>query len=141
MEPIYLTEFKEVGPEVEEFLETGLLVLFEVGAPPELAEMSVLHDPISRREEPPGVGDVVAIGDKEFRITAIGEKAWKNIQDLGHAVFMFNGANEVELPGQIYLEEQGAEDLSKVVRSGVRLEIKAGTGTAAQDREASARES
>lgn len=141
MESIYLTEIKEVGPEVEEFLEMGLLVLFEVGAPPELAEMSVLHEPTHMREDPPEAGDVLAIGEREFRITAVGEKAWKNIDDLGHAVFMFNGATEVELPGQIYLEQQGAEALGEVVRAGVRLEIKAGAGTAAADRKESARES
>ncbi|MDX6381236.1 MAG: glucitol/sorbitol system component [Rubrobacteraceae bacterium] len=142
MESIYLTEIKEVGPEVEEFLEMGLLVLFEVGAPPELAEMSALHEPSHRREDPPEAGDVLAIGEREFRITAVGEKAWKNIEDLGHAVFMFNGATEVELPGQIYLEEQGVEDLGEVVRPGVRLEIKADAGTAATvDRKESARES
>ena len=35
-EPIYLTEVTEIGPEVAEFLEAGLLILFEAGAPPEL---------------------------------------------------------------------------------------------------------
>ena len=46
MEPIYRTEIKEIGPEVPEFLEMGLLITFAVGAPPEL---SVLHEPTHRR--------------------------------------------------------------------------------------------
>ena len=87
-EPIYLTEVTEIGPEVAEFLEAGLLILFEAGAPPELAEIAVLHEPISGpREDPPKAGDILIIRSREFRITAIGYKAWQNIQDLGHAVF------------------------------------------------------
>jgi glucitol/sorbitol PTS system EIIA component len=124
-EPIYLTEVTEIGPEVAEFLEAGLLILFETGAPPELAEIAVLHDPSARREEAPEPGDVLDIGGHEFRITAVGYKAWQNVQDLGHAVFKFDGAREPELPGQIHLEGQGAESLGEVVRPGARLEIRA----------------
>ncbi len=125
-EPIYLTEVTELGPEVAEFLEAGLLILFQAGAPPELAEIAVLHEPISRREAPPEPGDVLAIGHLEFRITAVGSKAWQNIQDLGHAVFRFSGSAEAELPGEIHLEERGAENLGETVRPGVRVEIKSG---------------
>jgi glucitol/sorbitol PTS system EIIA component len=126
-ERIYLTEVTEIGPEVAEFLEAGLLILFQAGAPPELAEIAVLHEPISGpREDPPETGDVLAIGPREFRITAIGSKAWQNVQDLGHAVFKFSGSQEAELPGEIHLEEEGAEDLDELVRPGVRMEIKAG---------------
>ena len=135
MEPIYLTEVKEIGPEVADFLEAGLLILFETGAPPELAEIAVLHDPSARREEPPEPGDVLEIEGHEFCITAVGYKAWKNVEDLGHAVFKFDGAGEPELPGQIHLEGQGVESLGEVVRPGARLEIRAA------DREVEARES
>lgn len=131
METIYRTEIKEIGAEVGAFLEEKYLILFEVGAPPELAEMSVLHDCSHMREEPPAPGDVLSIGEKEFRVTAVGEKVWKNIGDLGHAVFVFNGAREAEMPGQICLEEAGAEGLAETVRPGTRLEMKAGTGTTA----------
>ena len=138
MEPIYRTEIKEIGPEVPEFLEMGLLITFAVGAPPEL---SVLHEPTHRRERAPEPGDVLAIGPLEFRITAVGGKAWKNVVDLGHAVFAFNGATEVELPGQIYVEPQGAELLSQEIRPGARLEIRAGARSAvARDREGTVRE-
>jgi PTS system glucitol/sorbitol-specific IIA component len=126
-ESIYLTEVTEIGPEVAEFLEAGLLILFEAGAPPELAEIAVLHAPISGpREDPPEAGDILAIGSREFRITAIGYKAWQNILDLGHAVFKFSGFEEAELPGEIHLEQQGAEELNEAIRPGVRVEIRSG---------------
>ncbi len=128
MGSIYLTEVTKVGPEVEEFLEEAkTLVLFEEGAPPELAEMSVLHEHSERREEPPEVGDVMVIGGKEFQITAVGESAWKNMLELGHATFKFDGANEAELPGHICLEEAGSEDIGESIQPGVRVEIKPAT--------------
>ena len=60
-----------------------------------------------------------------FRITAVGYKAWQNVQELGHAVFKFDGSPEAELPGQIHLEGAGVENLGEVVRPGARLEIRA----------------
>jgi PTS system glucitol/sorbitol-specific IIA component len=122
---IYLTEVTKVGPEVEELLEEArTLVLFEEGAPPELAEMSVLHEHSEKREEPPEAGDVMVIAGREYRITAVGESAWKNMLKLGHASFKFNGAKEVELPGEICLEESGSGDVGQSIRPGVRLEIR-----------------
>ena len=123
METIYRTEITELGPEVPEFLDMGLLILFKAGAPPELAEMSAMHEPETFREEPPKVGDILAVGDRELRITAVGERAWKNVRDLGHVVFKFNGQDETEAPGEIYLEE--TEGLSGLFQPGTRLEIKA----------------
>lgn len=122
---IYLTEITELGPEVSDFLDTGLVVLFQAGAPPELAEMSVLHEPTDLREEPPQTGDVLVIGDRQLRITAVGEKAWHNVHEMGHVVFKFNGHGETELPGEIYLEE--TEGLSELFQPGAKLEIKEAT--------------
>jgi PTS system glucitol/sorbitol-specific IIA component len=120
-----MTEVTNVGPEVEELLEeAGTLVLFEEGAPPELAEMSVLHLRSESREDPPEVGDMMVIDGREFRITAVGDSAWKNMLKLGHASFKFNGAEEVELPGEICLEEPGSGDIGESIRPGVRLEIR-----------------
>ncbi len=125
MATIYLTEITEIGPEVPEFIEVGYLILFQAGAPPELAEMSVLHEPESPRDAPPETGDILAIGAKELRITAVGERAWNNVRELGHVVFKFNGLDETELPGEIYVEETDA--LSELVQPGARLEIKEAT--------------
>jgi PTS system glucitol/sorbitol-specific IIA component len=126
LEPIYVTELRDIGPEVAEFLEEGYLILFQMGVPAELAEMAVLHEVSHMRPEPPERGDVLSIGESRFRITAVGTKAWQNVRELGHAVFVFNGAQEPEMPGQICLEEGGTENLAGSLRPGVRLEIKAG---------------
>ena len=125
MDSIYSTEVTEVGPEVADLLEAAdTLILFEAGAPPELAEISVLHEHSSRREEPPVPGDVVVIGPHEFGITAVGSTAWKNVLQLGHASFKFNGAKEAELPGEICLQPEGSESLSGEIGPGTPVEIK-----------------
>lgn len=123
-EIIYSTEVTELGPEVAEFLGADLMILFAEGAPPELAEISVNHRPSEKRETPPSPGDVLIIAGNEMRITAIGEKAWPNVLQLGHAVFKFNGATEVELPGEIYIDKPEDLDLSELVVPGAKIEIK-----------------
>ena len=125
-EQIYLTEVTEIGVEVPDFLETGLMILFESGAPPELAEISVQHTPTTRRDEPPEPGDVLLLGESEFRITAVGYKAWQNVTDLGHAVFKFDGQQEPELPGQIHLDGPDADKLPDLISPGLRIEIRKG---------------
>ena len=125
MSSIYLTEITRIGPEVEGLLEEAeTLILFEEGAPPELAEMSVLHEHSEKREEPPEAGDVVVLDGREFEITAVGDSAWKNMLQIGHASFKFNGAREVELPGEICVEGPGPGDVGESLRPGVRLEIR-----------------
>lgn len=126
MDYIYRTEITEVGPDVEEMLDAaGSLITFENGAPPELAEISVLHEHTDQREDPPVPGDTLAIGPREFEITAVGGVAWKNMLELGHAAFKFNGAEEANLPGEICLEEQDVETVKKMIEPGVSLEIRA----------------
>ena len=126
MEKIYSTQIRELGPEAADFLAAKMAILFEAGAPPELAEMSVLHEPDACREDPPEVGDVLSVGGEEARITAIGEKAWQNMRAMGHAVLKFNGEGEPELPGDICLEELGDAELAGAFRPGVRLELREG---------------
>lgn len=120
---IYATEITSLGPEAPDFLDAGLAILFQTGAPPELMEISVLHDPPRPpREDPPRPGDVLAVGDRELRITAVGEKAWTNVRELGHVVLKFNGMSKTELPGEMYVEE--AENLGALFQPGARLEIR-----------------
>jgi len=95
----------EIGPLVEEFVQAGILVFFQVGAPPELAEFSILHEPSdSFTDVEPG--DIVAIDGNRFRVTAVGEVANKNIRDLGHLIMKANGRSEPELPGDVCVEEK-----------------------------------
>jgi len=100
----YATTVTSVGEQVPEFAGQGLLIWFAEGAPEELHFFAVLHRPTVITG---GVraGDVVRIGDKAFRVTAVGEVANDNMVNLGHMDLKANGASEAPLPGDICLEE------------------------------------
>jgi PTS system glucitol/sorbitol-specific IIA component len=93
----------EIGPLVPEFLASKILVFFKVGAPPELAEFSILHEPgdfISDVE----IGDRIVVGEADYRVTAVGDVANKNIRELGHLIMKANGLSKPELPGDVCVE-------------------------------------
>ena len=68
-------------------------------APEELAEISVLHT-ISAVYKEPAPGDTMKIGDKEFKITAVGVEAPYTLRELGHCTVNFGGGEEAALPGR-----------------------------------------
>jgi glucitol/sorbitol PTS system EIIA component len=98
---IFSTQISAIGPEVDSLLENGVLILFAEGAPPELAEVSVLHKVKKATTEAPGVGSILTIGNESTKITAVGPAAWKKVVDMGHVVINFNGASAAERPGEI----------------------------------------
>lgn len=95
----------EIGPLVSEFIENKILVFFKVGAPPELAEFSILHEPSNFFSEV-RPGDQIAIKDQFYRVTAVGEVANQNIRELGHLVLKCNGRSQTELPGDVCVEDK-----------------------------------
>ena len=75
---------------VPDFVEKGMLIFFGEGAPAELHDISVLHQPdvtIGGLE----VGDVLTLGDRQFPILAVGAVANDNLVRLGHIDLKFNG--------------------------------------------------
>jgi PTS system glucitol/sorbitol-specific IIA component len=100
----YATTVTAVGEQVPEFVGQGLLIWFAEGAPEELHFFCVLHRP-SVTTGGVRAGDVVRIGDRSFRVTAVGEVANDNMVNLGHMDLKANGATEAPLPGDICLEE------------------------------------
>lgn len=95
----------EIGPLVSEFIEAQILVFFKVGAPPELAEFAILHEP-SAFFEALCPGDQIVIGADKFQVTAVGEVANNNIRELGHLVMKCNGRTSAELPGDVCVEDR-----------------------------------
>lgn len=104
------------GAEALEFLsdsDNSFFILFNENAPEELAEISVLHT-ISAVYKDPAPGDTFKIGDKEFKITAVGVEAPYTLRELGHCTINFSGGEEAALPGCVMLEgseKVTAEDL------------------------------
>lgn len=94
-----------IGPFTQEFLDHNIIVLFGASAPEELVEFSVIHDG-QTLHAPLVAGDVVQIGDEQFSILAVGDVANENFKNLGHLVLKFNGETEVEMPGDVCVEQR-----------------------------------
>jgi PTS system glucitol/sorbitol-specific IIA component len=120
---LYETTIKEIGPEAADLLEGGVLILFRVGAPRELAEVAVLHEPTVRSATAPAPSDMLMIGNEKMKITAVGETAWKKVQDMDHVVFSFNGATEVQRPGEICVEAIPGDRLKSLITVNGQLAV------------------
>lgn len=125
MDVLYRCRATEVGSEVPDLLEGGLLILFGAGVPAELAEISVLHhaEPVQTAHEP-RIGDIVSFGNHEVYITALGDRAWVKARDLGHITFSFNGAMVAERPGEICVTALAGADLLAALGPGTVIELR-----------------
>lgn len=120
----YRTVLTAVGPDVADLLDGGILILFADGAPPELAEVSVLHRAAEGpTAEAPPVGATITVGGLTATMTAIGEHAWTKIGDMGHVVVNFDGATTSGRPGEISASAVDAPDLLAAVVPGAVLTI------------------
>lgn len=117
------TQITAIGPDVAELVAGGVLILFAEGAPPELAEVSVLHKVISIDKTQPKVGATIRIGALDAKITAIGEYAWKKVIDIGHVVINFNNASVAERPGEICATALDAAALMAILKAGQTISI------------------
>jgi PTS system glucitol/sorbitol-specific IIA component len=120
----YATTITGVGPEAKDLIGGGMLILFAEGAPPELAEISVLHRVKSGPTgAAPSVGAELRIGALTTRLTAIGETAWRKVADLGHVVINFSGSTETGRPGELYVAPVDPEALASAVAVGAEISI------------------
>ena len=121
---IYLqTTVTDVGVEVPDLLEGGVLVLYADGAPPALAEVAVQHRSGGVSERIPPIGTPVEFGGVRATVSAVGDTAWAKILDIGHVVFNFNGAAKAERPGEICLTACDAEAIRCALSSGSLITI------------------
>ncbi len=119
----YKTVISEVGPEVPDLLEGGVLILYSEGAPPELAEVSVLHRAERAHPEAPRAGSQLRIGEVSASVTAVGPTAWNKVNEMGHVVINFNGSSTAERPGEICAQPVDVTALLACIRSGTIIEI------------------
>lgn len=110
------------GADALEFLNPvcNFIIIFNEDAPPELADISVLHTKFELKEEPKA-GDTFRICGKEYKVTAVGWEAINTLRDLGHCTVSFRGLPEVERPGMIELS--GPEFTAEDLKVGGEIEI------------------
>lgn len=128
MSVLFQSTITTIGPEVMDLLEGGIVILFRDGAPPELAEVSVLHGETvaASPDKAPMAGDRLEIGSLSAEITDVGEKAWAKVVDLGHVVLSFNGLGAADRPGEISLEETDPAKIAPVLAHGQIIRISRG---------------
>jgi PTS system glucitol/sorbitol-specific IIA component len=120
----FRTVVTQVSKEALELVEGGILILFADGAPPELAEVSVLHRVKTKpTAEPPAVGAELKIGGMSTKVTAVGEFAWQKIDDMGHAVINFDGAAAAPRQGEISVAPVDLTALAAVLQPGIEISL------------------
>jgi PTS system glucitol/sorbitol-specific IIA component len=119
----YKTVISSIGEEVQALLEGGVLILYADGAPPELAEVSVLHRVEQASRDVPRTGSVLRIGEDTAIVTAVGPTAWNKVSELGHVVINFNGSRTADRPGEICVSEIDCARLFDAMKSGTVIEI------------------
>lgn len=118
------TRITAVAKEARELVEGGVLILFAEGAPPELAEVSVLHRVVTPpASTPPGVGARFTAAGFTTEITAIGEYAWRKIGEIGHVVINFNGERTALRPGEISVKSVDLAALSAALSPGAAITV------------------
>jgi PTS system glucitol/sorbitol-specific IIA component len=123
MTTLYAATVHSVGADASDLIAGGVLILFAAGAPPELAEVSVLHEAVGVPGEAPVAGDILRIGRHEFRITAVGATAWAKVREIGHVVFSFNGAANADRPGEICVAPAPGVDVAGLLTPGTPLAV------------------
>ena len=117
------TTITAIGPDVADLVENGVLILFAEGAPPELAEVSVLHKVNSMNDTAPKAGAKIMVGNLSASITAIGPAAWQKVKDIGHVVINFNDAKSAERPGEICATVLASADIMANLQAGNIISI------------------
>lgn len=104
MGTLYENKVKSIGDSASEFKEDGLFVTFGDEAPDALRDFCYIVD-VKAVESDIVAGQKVDIDGTQHNITAVGNIAKQNLENLGHVTFSFTGETEAELPGAIYLEK------------------------------------
>lgn len=110
---MFSSKIVEIGSLVEEFKQENLLVLFGKEAPPELADISVLHVPEVDDNNNLAEGSKLSIGKDEYNIVQVGSEANENFDTLGHVSIYFSDDENTEiLPGAILVTPSNFPELA-----------------------------
>lgn len=107
---VYKNMIKSIGSAVESIEGEEMFILFGDNAPDMLKDFCYCVDiePVSKTIE---VGQILTVDNQEFKITAVGNIAEKNLASLGHVTVVFDGSSEASLPGSIYVEKKSVPTL------------------------------
>lgn len=99
---IYRTTVHDAGPLAASFVAEGLFVTFGADAPDALKEFCFIVDTTSC-SAPIEVGQLFAVDEQQYPITAVGSVAQRNLEALGHITVNIDGAAEPAMDGAIHI--------------------------------------
>lgn len=103
----YDVKITGLGSMAMEFLDPSMemqfVILFNDDAPPELADMAILHTAGTLNEDP-APGDTLKIGSKTYKVTAVGDEAIHTLREMGHCTLAFSSDTTPYRPGCINLD-------------------------------------
>ncbi|MCF6466205.1 PTS glucitol/sorbitol transporter subunit IIA [Clostridium sp. Cult2] len=101
----YKSKIIELGTSVSEMSQLDMLILFSNDAPSELRDYCIIHsnEELLKNLE---VNQKIYIGREQYTISAIGNTALQQWQELGHVTLKFDGQSTPQLPGTIHLNEK-----------------------------------
>ena len=117
MKTIYTTKVTNIGELATAFSEEKMIILFKDNAPEELADYCVLHDG-NELSDVVQNGDILVVGDQEYKILYVGDEVQLNLGQLGHITLRFDGDSD-GLGGSIYLEDKALP----IIKSGDMISI------------------
>ncbi len=103
----------------KEFLNEKILILFGDEAPAGLKDYCYGVD-LNPLDGEIRTGDRVLFDHAAYRITAVGSLVQKNLVDLGHITMKFDGSNQADLAGTLYLENKKVPQID----IGTKIEIR-----------------
>lgn len=108
---MYISKINKIGISANDILEEDMMIIFYDDVPKDLQEISFMHKRIDC-DFSIDVGDKIVIGDVEYNVIDVGEKAKETLKTLGHCTFKFDSnLKKVELPGQILLRGKRPQNI------------------------------
>lgn len=107
---IYQSKISQIGEFAQDALTDGMLILFKIGAPADLADYCFVHSHDDLKQDLQ-VGQTIYLGKQSYKITAVGDVASVNFCELGHITLKFDGNSQAELPGTIHIKGETLSQL------------------------------
>lgn len=102
---LYESKIIELGTLVDEMSQLDMVILFSKDAPIELRDYCIIHSNDQLLKDLK-VNQRIYLGKNEYTISAIGNTALQQWQELGHVTLRFDGKSSAQLPGTIHLKEK-----------------------------------
>lgn len=111
MMTLYKTKVINIGNEAEMFREEGMIILFGENAPESLSDYcyNIKVEPVAGEIK---AGMELSIGSEKYSVTAVGSVVRKNLSELGHITIKFDGSQEADLPGTLYVENKALPEIT-----------------------------